>query len=239
MRTGVQTHGLSWQASARGVSSHAPARRRPLCVRVRSANEPGTLAPVAGARTFAAKPLTACAGRAGPAGKESTESLFVKELRRRGLESNQSSGASEAPASSEADRPLTPPQLAKSRALGAEGLEVQPYAPRVGCAPLPRRPGLTPAARPRPQGLLPRAKDLLKLGGSFFLGFGPIILLLVLLAAGTYAVRAQGQACASGPARSAVLAVRGRARLVTNRLAHFRCWATLLYMAADRASPRV
>jgi hypothetical protein len=38
--------------------------------------------------------------------------------------------------------------------------------------------------------LLPRAKELLKLGGSFFLGFGPIILLLVLLAAGTYAVRA-------------------------------------------------
>ena len=63
---------------------------------------------------------------AGPVGKESAESLFVKELKRRGLNSNQPSTADEAPSSAEDIQPLTPPQLAKSRALGAEGLEVQP-----------------------------------------------------------------------------------------------------------------
>ena len=67
---------------------------------------------------------------AGPVGKESAESLFVKELKRRGLNSNEPSTADEAPSSAEDIQPLTPPQLAKSRALGAEGLEVQP-------APLP------------------------------------------------------------------------------------------------------
>ena len=98
----------------------------------------------------------------GPAGKESTESLFVRELKRRGLETNQVSAAEEgAPSSADAAKPLTPPQLAKSRALAYEGLE----------------------------GLLPRAKELVKLGGSFFLGFGPLILLLLALSAGTYAVR--------------------------------------------------
>ena len=98
----------------------------------------------------------------GPAGKESTESLFVRELKRRGLETNQVSAAEDgAPSSADAAKPLTPPQLAKSRALAYEGLE----------------------------GLLPRAKELVKLGGSFFLGFGPLILLLLALSAGTYAVR--------------------------------------------------
>ena len=104
----------------------------------------------------------------GPAGKESTESLFVRELKRRGLETNQvSADAAEegAPSSAEAAKPLTPPQLAKSRALAYEGLE----------------------------GLLPRAKELVKLGGSFFLGFGPLILLLLALSAGTYAVRTSPQ----------------------------------------------
>ncbi|KAK9822666.1 hypothetical protein WJX81_006478 [Elliptochloris bilobata] len=111
-------------------------RRRQACVCARNGSDPG------------------------PVGKESTESLFVRELKRRGLESNQVSAAADAPPSTEANQPLTPPQLAKSRALACEGLE----------------------------GLLPRAQELVKLGGSFFLGFGPLILLLVLLSAGTYAV---------------------------------------------------
>ena len=86
----------------------------------------------------------------------------MRELKRRGLETNQVSAADEgAPSGAEAAKPLTPPQLAKSRALAYEGLE----------------------------GLLPRAKELVKLGGSFFLGFGPLILLLLVLSAGTYAVR--------------------------------------------------
>ena len=170
MRVSLVSHTRQAPVCTRFEAYSAKHRRR-ACVCARNGGEPGSVhlrlqrwqVPPA-----AACELTGPSWRTGPAGKESTESLFVRELKRRGLETNQvSAGEEVAPTSAEAAQPLTTPQLAKSRALAYEGLE----------------------------GLLPRAKELVKLGGSFFLGFGPLILLLVGLSAGTYAVRVSPRAC--------------------------------------------
>lgn len=99
------------------------------------------------------------------------ESLFAKELAKRGISGSSidDSGSSpEAPARSSpppqlAQKEATPsetPQLDRSRALNSEGLE----------------------------GLIPRASILLRLGGSFFLGFVPFILLVSALFVGLYVV---------------------------------------------------
>ncbi|KAH8498616.1 hypothetical protein H0E87_017518 [Populus deltoides] len=105
-------------------------------------------------------------------GEEPTESLFMKELKRRGMtptslleETNRGNyrvedemkigeedrGFSKRnPVSTELDKSLSN-QREKSMALNSEGLE----------------------------GLIPRAKLLLTLGGTFFLGFWPLILITV------------------------------------------------------------
>uniref|UniRef100_A0A453HYZ7 Tubulin alpha-6 chain n=1 Tax=Aegilops tauschii subsp. strangulata TaxID=200361 RepID=A0A453HYZ7_AEGTS len=82
--------------------------------------------------------------------EDEPESLFAKELRKRGV------GAAAAEferAASGADG-----QRERSVALNSEGLE----------------------------GLVPRAKLLLSLGGTFFLAFGPLIIVTVSLFAGLY-----------------------------------------------------
>ncbi|CAH9091130.1 unnamed protein product [Cuscuta epithymum] len=103
-------------------------------------------------------------------GEEPPESLFVKELKRRGMtptslleESNKKiyeSGTTikeedgnlfrKSAVSTESGRNLYN-QREQSMALNSEGIE----------------------------GLIPRAKLLLTLGGSFFLGFGPLILVII------------------------------------------------------------
>ncbi|KAK9862925.1 hypothetical protein WJX84_003937 [Apatococcus fuscideae] len=105
---------------------------------------------------------------------ESTESLFMKELRRRGYQNsdgtNKKGDSSRGPATSTSapDRPPimrgrpanNPPrsQLDVSRQLNSEGLE----------------------------GLPGRASVLLRLGLTFFLGFAPFILVVGLLFGGIY-----------------------------------------------------
>ncbi|KAI5576860.1 hypothetical protein POPTR_009G084800v4 [Populus trichocarpa] len=105
-------------------------------------------------------------------GEEPTESLFMKELKRRGMtptslleETNRGNYGVEDemkigeedrgfskrnPVSTELDKSLSN-QREKSMALNSEGIE----------------------------GLIPRAKLLLTLGGTFFLGFWPLILITV------------------------------------------------------------
>ncbi|XAR73006.1 hypothetical protein NMG60_11019842 [Bertholletia excelsa] len=104
-------------------------------------------------------------------GEEPPESLFMKELKRRGMtpsslleESNRSTYADEEmkfkeeeggyskrnAVSTDYEKSLSD-QRERSMALNSEGLE----------------------------GLIPRAKLLLSLGGTFFLGFGPLILITV------------------------------------------------------------
>ncbi|KAK9840102.1 hypothetical protein WJX74_003360 [Apatococcus lobatus] len=109
---------------------------------------------------------------------ESTESLFMKELRRRGMQNSDGSNkqsadrGSRGPSTSTSapDRPPTmrgrgrpvdsppPSQLDISRQLNSEGLE----------------------------GLPARASLLLRLGGTFFLGFLPVILVVALIFGGIY-----------------------------------------------------
>ncbi|CAL8469455.1 g8996 [Coccomyxa elongata] len=96
------------------------------------------------------------------AAENSTESLFLKELKRRGISSRKSESESTAQTTTSAP-PRVPEveqrsQLEVSRALNSEGLE----------------------------GLIPRAKELLKLGLSFFLAFGPLIIGIVGLALTLY-----------------------------------------------------
>ena len=151
-----QTRFLSWLYACRGVFQRAslhleclstgvlstcPSFRQPALIWLGADARPASVPAMATSQASPESPgmvnvcpRTACSqltvhGSAGPVGKESAESLFVKELKRRGLDSNKPSIADEAPSDAEEIQPLTPPQLAKSRALGAEGLEVQPFAP--------------------------------------------------------------------------------------------------------------
>jgi len=115
--------------------------------------------------------------RAGGDGEEeeAPESLFARELRRRGMapgaaapaeaKEAEQGGAAEAgrkrgvAAAAEFERGAAADgQRERSMALNSEGLE----------------------------GLVPRAKLLLSLGGTFFLAFGPLILVTVSLFAGLY-----------------------------------------------------
>ncbi|KAL4435868.1 hypothetical protein ABPG77_000630 [Micractinium sp. CCAP 211/92] len=126
--------------------------------------------------------------RSGSEDDRQMESAFEQELRRRGMGSGsfseeeaaaragaprspfdqqpagdrqqQQRGGPRPPPSFRPDDDEVPPQLAKSRALNSEGLE----------------------------GFLPRAWELLKLGGSFFLAFAPFILAVSLAFAAIYFV---------------------------------------------------
>lgn len=125
--------------------------------------------------------------RSGSEDDRQIEAAFEQELRRRGMGSGsfseeeaaaraaaprspfdqepagsrqQSRTGPRPPPSFRADEDEVPPQLAKSRALNSEGLE----------------------------GFLPRAWELLKLGGSFFLAFAPFILAVSLAFSAIYFV---------------------------------------------------
>lgn len=126
--------------------------------------------------------------RSGSEDDRQMETAFEKELQRRGMGSGsfseeeaatraaaprspfdqQQSGGRQRqqragprpPPSFRADDEEVPPQLAKSRALNSEGLE----------------------------GFLPRAWELLKLGGSFFLAFAPFIIAVALAFSAIYFV---------------------------------------------------
>ncbi|CAL4984156.1 unnamed protein product [Urochloa decumbens] len=105
--------------------------------------------------------------------EEAPESLFARELRRRGMvpgaapvadakeaeEGGAEGGRKRGVAAAEFERGAAADgQRERSMALNSEGLE----------------------------GLVPRAKLLLSLGGTFFLAFGPLILVTVSLFAGLY-----------------------------------------------------
>ncbi|KAL4458760.1 hypothetical protein ABPG75_013625 [Micractinium tetrahymenae] len=127
-------------------------------------------------------------GKPCPCTATAVETAFEKELRRRGMGSGsfsdeeaaaraaaprspfheqqaggrqqQRAGPRPPPSFRDGDDGEVPPQLAKSRALNSEGLE----------------------------GFLPRAWELLKLGGSFFLAFSPFILAVSLTFGAIYFV---------------------------------------------------
>ncbi|KAK9800722.1 hypothetical protein WJX73_000309 [Symbiochloris irregularis] len=102
-------------------------------------------------------------------GSESPEALFRKELERRGLSGSSRDRDEDRPSSSapprQKDQGLASPkmsadQLEKPRALNSEGIE----------------------------GLIPRLTELAKLGLTFFLAFGPLILVTLTLFGGLYSL---------------------------------------------------
>ncbi|KAF8694485.1 hypothetical protein HU200_038230 [Digitaria exilis] len=130
-----------------------------------------------GARGRAVRLRVACraGGGDGAEGKEeeeAPESLFARELRRRGMapgaapaeakeaeEGGAEAGRKRGVAAAEFERGAAADgQRERSMALNSEGLE----------------------------GLVPRAKLLLSLGGTFFLAFGPLILVTISVFAGLY-----------------------------------------------------
>lgn len=103
---------------------------------------------------------------------DDVSALFKKELQRRNISSvdelDQKSSSRDSARAGVSPPPFfagtateeVPPQLARSRALNSEGLE----------------------------GLIPRATELIKLGGAFFLAFGPFIIAVALSFTAIYAV---------------------------------------------------
>ncbi|KAL5204432.1 hypothetical protein ABZP36_009303 [Zizania latifolia] len=114
-------------------------------------------------------------------GEEAPESLFAKELRRRGM----------APGSAV-------PGVKKAGTVEAEegGRGGEAGRKRVAAAEFERVAAGAEGQRERSmalnseglEGLVPRAKLLLSLGSTFFLGFGPLIIVTVSLFAGLYVV---------------------------------------------------
>lgn len=115
-----------------------------------------------------------CAHKNGEDKAESPESLFQKELNRRGINSSSLDTADDRQGEPSSSREASPPpqfadknmsggQLERSRKLNSEGLE----------------------------GLIPRATSLAQLGGSFFLAFLPAVLVISLLFSAIYFVYGQ------------------------------------------------
>ncbi|CAO2144408.1 unnamed protein product [Urochloa humidicola] len=116
------------------------------------------------------------AGGDGAEGKdeeEAPESLFARELRRRGMAPGAASAADAKEAEeggAEAGRKSGVAAPAFERGAAADGQRERSMALNSE--------GL--------EGLVPRAKLLLSLGGTFFLAFGPLILVTISLFAGLY-----------------------------------------------------
>ncbi|KAL6654112.1 hypothetical protein ACP70R_007577 [Stipagrostis hirtigluma subsp. patula] len=105
----------------------------------------------------------------GDQGEEAPESLFARELRRRGM------------------APGTAPSSAGEKQAEEGGAEAGSKRPGVAAAAAEFERGGADGQRERSmalnseglEGLVPRAKLLLSLGGTFFLAFGPLILVTV------------------------------------------------------------
>ncbi|PUZ45170.1 hypothetical protein GQ55_8G200900 [Panicum hallii var. hallii] len=116
------------------------------------------------------------AGGDGEEGKEeeAPESLFARELRRRGM----------------APGPATPAEAKEAEEGGAEAGRKRGVAAAAefdrGAAADGQRERSMALNSEGLEGLVPRAKLLLSLGGTFFLAFGPLILVTVSLFAGLY-----------------------------------------------------
>lgn len=160
---------------SRGTLSHAP--RHSLA---------GSLPQRCGARSIGlhqgscTTPLRASEKEEPSSGSDSTESLFAKELQKRGLNTasrdegdggrsaSTSTSTQQPPSQARKEKGSSQPapaprfssQLEKSRALGSEGFE----------------------------GILPRLTELGKLGLTFFLAFGPLVLITLVLFGGLFAL---------------------------------------------------
>ncbi|XP_062197113.1 uncharacterized protein LOC133900049 [Phragmites australis] len=110
--------------------------------------------------------------------EEAPESLFARELRRRGM----ATGASPSSAG-EKQAEEGGPEAGRKRGVAAAEFERAAAAGEGADGQRERSMALNSEGL---EGLVPRAKLLLSLGGTFFLAFGPLILVTVSLFAALY-----------------------------------------------------
>uniref|UniRef100_A0ACD5TYI4 Uncharacterized protein n=1 Tax=Avena sativa TaxID=4498 RepID=A0ACD5TYI4_AVESA len=110
------------------------------------------------------------------------ESLFAKELRRRGMSAGSVPPSGEkVGAAAEAEEGGSGGEARRKRVVGAAAAEFQQRAGVDG-----QRERSMALNSEGLEGLVPRAKVLVSLGGTFFLAFGPLIIVTVSLFAGLY-----------------------------------------------------
>ncbi|TVU24775.1 hypothetical protein EJB05_27232, partial [Eragrostis curvula] len=130
------------------------------------------------------------AGGDGEQGKEeeqeedSPESLFARELRRRGMAPGAAPSAEAAAGEKQAEE--GGPEAGRKRGVAAAAAGFERGAAAGGGGADGQRERSMALNSEGLEGLIPRAKLLLSLGGTFFLAFGPLILVTVSLFAGLY-----------------------------------------------------
>ncbi|XP_047087169.1 uncharacterized protein LOC124702840 [Lolium rigidum] len=115
---------------------------------------------------------------------DAPESLFAKELRRRGMSAGSVPSGEMAGAAAEAEAEEGGPggEEGRKRVVGAAAAEFE----RAAAGADGQRERSMALNSEGIEGLVPRAKLLLSLGGTFFLAFGPLIIVTVSLFAGLY-----------------------------------------------------
>ncbi|KAM3312865.1 hypothetical protein ACQJBY_032575 [Aegilops geniculata] len=110
------------------------------------------------------------------------ESLFAKELRRRGMAAGSVPSGEKSGAATEAEEGGPGGEAGRKRGVGAAAAEFE----RAATGADGQRERSMALNSEGFEGLVPRAKLLLSLGGTFFLAFGPLIIVTVSLFAGLY-----------------------------------------------------
>ncbi|XP_048570917.1 uncharacterized protein LOC125551679 [Triticum urartu] len=114
--------------------------------------------------------------------EDAPESLFAKELRRRGMAAGSVPSGEKSGAAAEAEEGGQGGEAGRKRGVGAAAAEFEMAA----AGPDGQRERSMALNSEGLEGLVPRAKLLLSLGGTFSLAFGPLIIVTVSLFAGLY-----------------------------------------------------
>ena len=114
--------------------------------------------------------------------EDAPESLFAKELRRRGMAAGSVPSGEKSGAAAEAEEGGPGAEAGRKRGVGAAAAEFE----RAATGADGQRERSMALNSEGLEGLVPRAKLLLSVGGTFFLAFGPLIIVTVSLFAGLY-----------------------------------------------------
>ncbi|CAM0873729.1 unnamed protein product [Alopecurus aequalis] len=113
---------------------------------------------------------------------DAPESLFAKELKRRGMSAGSVPWGEKAGTAAEAEEGGRGGEVGRKRVVGAAAAEFE----RTAVGADGQRERSMALNSEGIEGLVPRAKLLLSLGGTFFLAFGPLIIVTASLFAGLY-----------------------------------------------------
>lgn len=118
--------------------------------------------------------------------EDAPESLFAKELRRRGMAAGSVLSGEKSGAASEAEEGGRGGEAGRKRVVGAAAAAAAAEFERAAAGADGQRERSMTLNSEGLEGLVPRAKLLLSFGGTFFLAFGPLIIVTVSLFAGLY-----------------------------------------------------